>query len=49
MIIALQYSLKSGNLIPPGPFFFSQIALAIQCLLCVLNKFWLFVVVVLIL
>ena len=32
--VALQYSLKSGSLIPPAPFFFLKIALAIQGLLC---------------
>ena len=32
--VALQYSLKSGRLIPPAPFFFLKIALAIQGLLC---------------
>ena len=32
--VALQYSLKSGRLIPPTPFFFLKIALAIQGLLC---------------
>ena len=30
MTVALQYSLKSGRLIPPVPFFFPKIALAIQ-------------------
>ena len=30
MTVALQYSLKSGRLIPPVPFFFLKIALAIQ-------------------
>ena len=34
MTVALQYSLKSGRLIPPVPFFFLKIALAIQGLLC---------------
>ena len=34
MTIALQYNLKSGTLIPPGPFFFLKTALAIQGLLC---------------
>ena len=34
MIVALQYSLKSGRLIPPAPFFFLKTALAIQGLLC---------------
>ena len=33
MTVALQYSLKSGRLIPPIPFFFLKIALAIQGLL----------------
>ena len=32
--IALQYSLKSGSLIPPAQFFFLKIALAIWGLLC---------------
>ena len=31
--LALQYNLKSGRLIPPAPFFFLKIALAIQGLL----------------
>ena len=30
MTVALYYSLKSGGLIPPVPFFFLKIALAIQ-------------------
>ena len=34
MTIALQYSMKSGSLILPGPFFFLRIALAILGLLC---------------
>ena len=34
MTVALYYSLKSGSLIPPAPFFFLKIALAIQVLLC---------------
>ena len=34
MIVALQYNLKSGRLIPPAPFFFLKTALAIQGLLC---------------
>ena len=34
MTVALQYSLKSRSLIPPAPFFFLKIALAIQGLLC---------------
>ena len=34
MTIALWYSLKSGRLIPPAPFFFLKVALAIQGLLC---------------
>ena len=33
MVVALQYSLKSGELIPPAAFFFLKIALAIQGLL----------------
>ena len=32
--VALQYSLKSGSLIPPALFFFLKIALAVQGLLC---------------
>ena len=34
MTVALYYSPKSGSLIPPAPFFFLKIALAIQGLLC---------------
>ena len=34
MTVTLQYSLKSGRLIPPVPFFFLKIALAIKGLLC---------------
>ena len=34
MTIALQYSLKSGSLIPLAPFFFLKIALAIWDLFC---------------
>ena len=34
MTVALQYNLRSGRLIPPGPFFFLQNLLAIQGLLC---------------
>ena len=34
MTVALQYSLKSGQLIPPALFFFLKIALAIWSLLC---------------
>ena len=34
MTVALQDNLKSGRLIPPGPFFFLKTALAIQGLLC---------------
>ena len=30
MTVALKYSLKSGRLIPPVPFFFVKIAFAIQ-------------------
>ena len=33
MTVALQYSLKSGKLIPPAPFFFLKIALALWGLL----------------
>ena len=32
--VALYYSLKSGSLIPPVPFFFLKIALATEGLLC---------------
>ena len=32
--VALKYSLKSGSLIPPAPFFFLKIGLAIWGLLC---------------
>ena len=34
IIIALQYSLKSENVMPPAPFFFLRTALAMQGLLC---------------
>ena len=34
MTVALEYYLKSGRLIPPAPFFFFRIALAIWGLLC---------------
>ena len=34
MTVAFQYSLKSGSLIPPAPFFFLKTALAIRGLLC---------------
>ena len=34
MTVALQYNLNSGRLIPPAPFFFLKIALAIRGLLC---------------
>ena len=34
MTVALQCNLKSGRLIPPAPFFFLKIALAVRCLLC---------------
>ena len=34
MIVALQYNLESGRLIPPAPLFFLKTALAIQGLLC---------------
>ena len=39
MIIVLQYSLKSGSLIPPASFLFLKIALAIQGLLCLHTNF----------
>ena len=32
--VALKYSLKSGSLIPPAPFFFLKVVLAIRGLLC---------------
>ena len=32
--VALYYSLKSGSLIPPAPFFFRKVALTIRSLLC---------------
>ena len=32
--VAFQYSLKSGSLIPPAPFYFLKIAIAIRGLLC---------------
>ena len=34
MTVALEYSLKSGRLNPPVPFFFLKIALAIRGFLC---------------
>ena len=34
MTVTLWYTLKSGRLIPPAPFFFLKAALAIQGLLC---------------
>ena len=34
MTVALQYHLKSGSLIPPAPFFFLKIALAVRGLQC---------------
>ena len=34
MTVILKYSLKSGRLIPPAPFFCLKTALAIQGLLC---------------
>ena len=46
---ALQYSLKSGRLIPSAPFFFLKTALAIQGLLCFHTHCEFFVVVVLVL
>ena len=45
MTVALQYSLKSGNLIPPAPFFFLKIALFIWGLLCFHINLGLFVLV----
>ena len=39
---ALQYSLKSGSLIPPALFFFFKIALAIWSLLCLYTNFEIF-------
>ena len=38
MTVALQYSLRSGSLIPPAPFFFLNMALAIWDLLCLKIK-----------
>ena len=38
----VQYSLKSRSLIPPAPFFFLKVALAIQCLLCFHTNFKIF-------
>ena len=34
MTVTLEYSLKSGRLIPLSPFFFLKVALDIQCFLC---------------
>ena len=34
MTVAMWYGLKSGRLIPPAPFFFLKIALALWGLLC---------------
>ena len=48
MTVALQYSLKSGSLIPPVLFFFFKIALPVQGLLCLHRNFKIFVVVVLV-
>ena len=39
MTVILQYSLKSGRLILPAPFFFLKIALSIQGLLCFHQNF----------
>ena len=39
MAVALQYSLKSGSLIPPTLFFFFKIALALQGLFCLHTNF----------
>ena len=39
MTVALYYSLKSGSLIPPAPFFFLKTALAIWDLLCFYTNF----------
>ena len=40
MTVALQYSLKSGRLIPPVPFFFLKIALAIRGFFVFPYKLW---------
>ena len=37
--VALYYSLKSGSLIPPAPFFSLMTALAIRGLLCLRTNF----------
>ena len=42
MTVALWYSLKSGRLIPPAPFFFFKIAVAIQGLFCLYTNFAIF-------
>ena len=42
MTLALQYSLKSGSLDPPVPFFFLRIALDIWDLLCFQTNFQIF-------
>ena len=47
MTVALQYSLKSGSLIPPALFFFLKIALAIWGLLCLHTNFETFKILVL--
>ena len=47
MMVALQYSLKSGSLTPPALFFFLKIALAIWGLLCLHTNFETFKILVL--
>ena len=47
MMVALQYSLKSGSLIPPALFFFLKIALALRGLLCLQTNFETFKILVL--
>ena len=42
MTVALQYNLKSGNLIPPAPFLSLKTALAIRGLLCLHTNFKIF-------
>ena len=37
--VALWYSLKSGRVIPPAPFFFLKVVFAIQDLLCFHTNF----------
>ena len=42
MTVALYYSLKSGRLIPPAPFFFLKTAVAIRGPLCFHMNFEIF-------